>query len=94
MYTPWEEVPTWCRQADALFECFAFNSGPMDMVLQVSMDKVSGIDLVTEFVDSPKTVQTNLTKGLARYARMKLKAKGTGIVNMVISAHLLLRSAE
>ena len=95
MYSPWVSVPTWCRTTVALFECFAFNGGgPIDMILQSSMDKVEVIELVTEPLSGPGVAEEKLDKGLARYARVKLDPQGAIPVNMVLSAHLLLRTAE
>ena len=95
MYSPWVSVPTWCRTAEALFECFAFNGGgPVHMILQSSMDKVDVLDLATEVLGGPGVAPAKLDQGLARYARVKLDPQGAVPVNMVLSAHLLLRTAE
>jgi hypothetical protein len=95
IYTPWVNVPTWCHTADVVFECFAFNrGGPVDMVFQSSMDKAEVASLATEPLSGPGVAEEPLTKGLARYARVELTPQGVVPVNMVLSAHLILRTAE
>ena len=95
MYSLWVSVPTWCRTTEVIFECFGFNSGgPVDMTLESSMDKVDAVGLATEGLSGPTVKQATLSEGLGRYARVKLSPRGSTVINMVLSAHLLLRTAE
>lgn len=95
MYSPWVSVPSWCRSSQVVFECFAFNGGgPVDLTLESSMDKVEVTGLDTESLSGPAVKQSSLSQGLGRYARVKLDPQGGVAVNMVLSAHLILRTAE
>ncbi len=64
------------------------------MIVQSSMDKVEVVDLAVEQLGGPAVTRGELDQGLARYARLKLDPQGSTPLNMVLSAHLLLRTAE